>query len=188
MASLRRVGHAPRRRRHGGGTSPHSWDPLRWAAGLRPEELLPIFADISVTLAALSGVAGVIGTVGDARDVDLRARRVLLRDVAINGLVAALLSLVPLLFEDAWRVASAAAALFWLGIFLVSSRQIRLLERRLRRVWIAPVITALGLALFAWNVVAPDAASPMRYAAGVLCLLGIAGLCFVFAVFVSAPD
>jgi hypothetical protein len=55
-------------------------------------------------------------------------------------------------------------------------------------VWAALLVTFLGLALFAWNLLFPDADSPLRYTGGVLCLLGIAGLAFIDVVFASSAE
>ena len=156
---------------------------------MNPNELLPIVAQISVTLAALSGVAGVIAPASSESIEDQEFRRPLLRDVAINGLFAMMLSLLPFLLEDNWRLFSTLAAIIWATGFFFVARELRLMEpARLKRTWIGPLITLVGLTLFIWNVVAPDAGSPTRYAAAVLCLLAIASLNFIFAVFVRTLD
>jgi hypothetical protein len=150
---------------------------------MRPEELLPTIAEIAVTLATLSGVAGVIGP----RQSGSEPSRILLRDVAVIGLVAALFSLLPLLLEDRWRLLSILAGLVWLTGFLHSARQMQFYRGAERRVvWTGPLVTLVGLTLFGWNALFPDADSPLRYTGGVLCQLGIAGLAFVYVVFASA--
>lgn len=153
---------------------------------MNPTQLLPTVAEISVTLATLSGVAGVLGPRSTEASPELEARWVLLRDVAITGFGAALLALLPLLFEKSWRPLSGVAAFFWVAIFLFSTRQLALLHpSNLKYAWIGPLITLLGLTLFIANVVAPGRDSPKRYTAALLCMLTIAGILFIFAVFVG---
>jgi len=153
-----------------------------------PDTLLPTIAQVSVTLAALSGVAGVIRPTGAETHEPVSAR-FFLREVAILGLAATLLSLLPLVFDDSWRVLSAVGAGFWVAMFIFGARRLQLQQLSLlRRAWPGPAITLVGLALFIWNIVVPSEQSPMRYAAGVLCLLTISAMCFVFALFGRPPE
>jgi hypothetical protein len=156
---------------------------------MSPEKILPTVAEIAVTLATLSGVAGVLARRAPGTPQGFDASRVLLRDVAVSGMFAALFALLPLLLEGSWRALSGVAAFVWLGAFAMSARQLRRYEFPDRvQAWAGPLITLLGMILFGWNVVAPDAASPVRYTAGVLCQLGIAGFAFIHVVFTSSSE
>jgi hypothetical protein len=157
---------------------------------LDPGEVLTSLAEVAVTLAALSGVAGVLGTVDPDSPSD-EMRRILLRDVALLGLVAALFAMLPLLLgaeADAeglvWRLLSAALGAGWVVLFLrVVPKLARLNQARSKVFWVGPAATLVGLSLFSWNVVVPDSFSPNRYAGGLVCLLVVSGGAFLIAVF-----
>jgi hypothetical protein len=152
------------------------------------DELLSTVAEISVTLAALSGVTGVLGERGGAPRGP-EATRVLLRDVAILGMVAALLAILPLLFGGAWRALSAAAAVYWGCAFAYSARQLRLRHHpEVAMTWVGSFVTLIGLGLLVWNVLLPGDGSPVRYTAALLCQLGVAGMAFIYAVFVRPSE
>ena len=160
-----------------------------------PEQVLVTVAEVAVTLSALSGIAGVLGPrVGDSA-FDQRTR-ILLRDVAGVGLVAALLALLPLLFDSAsqaeslkWRIFSGIAAVFWVVAFMQAvPRLTRLAPFQSAVRWVGPAATLVGMLLFSWNVLSPDSASPNRYAGGLIGLLVVSGSNFVLAVFDPTVD
>ena len=156
------------------------------------EDVLLTLGQIAVTLAALSGVAGVLAA--RPGQTELSAFKiVLLRNVALIGMVVTVFALLPLTFRgpgisstSAFRLCSVLALFCGLGgyaFFLPRGRE------ALRSGEISAIAFGLGFALnaaavvlFAFNVVAPTLSSSQRYVLGLMCALAIAGINFIVAV------
>jgi hypothetical protein len=156
------------------------------------DDVLLTLGEISVTLAALSGVAGILGTrSGQAQLSDFEI--LLLRNVALIGMGVAAFALLPLTYRGSTigglsplRVCSALAACSWLGGYALSFRRV-LTALRCRQLSVGTFM--LGLAfnatavlLLAWNVVAPAPSSSRRYVLALMCVLAIAGINFIVTV------
>jgi hypothetical protein len=152
------------------------------------ELVLVTLAQVSVTLAALSGVAGVFRPqYSDSSKSE--GARILLRDVALISLVVGLLAIIPLIVDrdhshNAWRWLSGIAILYWVIAFIQTVPKLRRMFSAPKAIGVVgPSSTVVGLLLFLLNVIAPGVLSPNRFAGGLLCLLVVAGSNFVLAVF-----
>jgi hypothetical protein len=159
---------------------------------LEHEDVLLTLGEISVTLAALSGVAGVLGSrSGQTRLSDFEV--LLLRNVALIGMAVAAFALLPLAYRGSTigglsplRVCSALAACCWLGGYALSFRRVlaalRSRELSVGTFGLGLVFHAIALLLLAWNVVAPAPGSPRHYVLALMSVLAIAGINFVVTV------
>jgi len=167
------------------------------ARRLQHEDVLLTLGEIAVTLAALSGVAGVLAA--RSGQTHLSAFKVLLlRNVALIGMVAAAFAILPLSFRgsaisnpSAFRLCSALAMCSWLGgetlffrrgLVALRSREISATE-----FWLGFALNATAVTLFAWNTFLPDSTSANRYVLALMCALAIAGINFIVAVLRPNP-
>lgn len=156
------------------------------------EDVLLTLAQIAVTLAALSGVAGVLAA--RPGQTELSAFKiVLLRNVALIGMIVTAFALLPLTFRgpefsgtSAYRLCSVlalACGLAGYAIFLPRGRAaLRSGEISAGAFGLGFALNATAVVLFAWNAVAPTLVSPQRYVLGLMCALAIAGINFIVAV------
>jgi hypothetical protein len=164
---------------------------------LAHEDLLLTLAEIAITLAALSGVAGILG----ARPGDTQIstfERLLLRNVALIGMVVTGFSLVPLTFRGSgvadvtvWRLCSALALACWLAGYALFLRRagapLRSGAFPLRVFSLGLALNLAGVVLLGWNVLAPGADAARRYALALMCALALAGINFVITALRPGP-
>lgn len=156
------------------------------------KDVLLTLGQIAVTLAALSGVAGVLAA--RPGQTDLSAFKiVLLRNVALIGMIVTVFSILPLAFHGpmisstaAYRLCSILALFCGLGgyaFFLPQGRTaLRSGEISASAFALGFALNAVAVVLFAWNAIAPTLSSPQRYVLGLMCALSIAGINFIVAV------
>jgi len=161
------------------------------------EDLLLTLAQIAVTLTALSGVAGILRPrSGEARMTPIEI--LLLRNVALIGLVVAAFALLPLTFRGSafshlaiWRACSALAVACWIAAYGIFLRQalapLRSGGFSVQVFSLGLAFNVIGIALLAWNLVSPDSASAQRYALGLLCALALAGINFIVTALRPGP-
>jgi hypothetical protein len=164
---------------------------------LEQEDVLLTLGEIAVTLAALSGVAGILAA--RPGDTQLSAFKILLlRNVALIGMIVAALALLPLTFRgsaisslSALRICSTLAMCCWLGgeaLFFPRGRAaVRSGEISASAFGLGFALNAVAILLFAYNVLAPTPSSPRRYVLGLMCALAIAGINFLVAVLNPRP-
>ena len=146
-------------------------------------ELLELLAQLAVTIAALSAVAGATQQSGTTPEANY-----LLRDVALVGLTVALYAILPLLMleggmalELTLKVCGSLAGLCWLTGYCFYLRRIwGESEKFTTAFFVSLVVTILGLVLFASSIFDPRG---VLYVSGLVCLLAIAGMNFISAVF-----
>ena len=156
------------------------------------EDVLLTLGQIAVTLAALSGVAGVLAA--RPGQTELSAFKiVLLRNVALIGMIVTVFALLPLTFQgseisssSAIRLCSVLALFCGLGgyAFFLPRGRAALRSGEISAGWfgLGFALNAAAVFLFAWNAVAPTPSSPQRYVLGLVCALSIAGINFIVAV------
>lgn len=156
------------------------------------KDVLLTLGQIAVTLAALSGVAGVLAA--RPGQTELSAFKILLlRNVALIGMIVTVFSLLPLAFQGpavtisgAFRICSVLALLCWLvgNVFFLPRVRTALSagEISLSALGLAFVLNTTAVILFAWNIVVSTTSSPQRYVLGLMCVLSIAGINFIAAV------
>lgn len=164
---------------------------------MQHEDILLALGEIAITLAALSGVAGVLAA--RPEQTQLSAFKILLlRNVALIGMVVTALALLPLTFRGSafgissgLRLCSALAACCWLvGQVLFFRRGLeasRSREMPIGQFALGFSLSAAAVILFAWNVLAPSASSTHRYVLGLMFALGIAGINFIVAILRPGP-
>jgi len=161
---------------------------------MSPDDVLLSLAQVGVTLAALSGVAGILESRrNDPRQDPISIR--LLRDVALLGMLAALFAVLPpVLHQDAamngagpWRFFSATGVILWVPLYATFLRDARKAVRSATFSWLDILlgfaIQLIGLGLLISNVVAPSAASSVRYTLAIVTVLVLAGLSFLEGAF-----
>ena len=152
------------------------------------ELVLATLAQVSVTLAALSGVAGVLGPRLSGVNIS-EGTQILLRDVAVLSLFVGFLSVLTLIVGHVdsvivLRLLSGIAIILWTGALFFSWPKIRhLFKTRSPTHFVGWTSTLVGMSLLLLNVFAPSTWSASRFAGGLLCMLIIAGSNFLIAVF-----
>jgi hypothetical protein len=164
---------------------------------LQHEDVLLTLGEIAVTLAALSGVAGILAA--RSGQTQLSAFKILLlRNVALIGMVVAAFALLPLTFREsaisipsALRLCSALATCCWLGgeaLFFRRGRMaVRSREMSTGEFGLGFALNTTAVTLFAWNVLAPAPSSAQRYVLALMCALAVAGINFIVAVLRPKP-
>jgi len=164
---------------------------------LQHEDVLLTLGEIAVTLAALSGVAGVLAArPGQAQFSAFKV--LLLRNVALIGMVVAVFAILPLAFRgspisnpSAFRLCSALAMCSWLGgealFFRRGLAGLRSREISASEFWLGFTLNATAVTLLAWNALAPNPTSPHRYVLALMCVLAVAGINFIVAVLRPKP-
>lgn len=159
---------------------------------MNPYDALMTLAEVGVTIASLSAVAGVIQSQrADSRTDPMTIR--LFRDVALLGMIGALLAVLPVLLErwpsqgaGPWRACSAVGAAIWIVLYVNFLRQALPAVRR-DRLWraflLGLAITLLGLGSLIYNTILPSIAAPQFYMVAIVCLLFLAGFDFLIAAF-----
>jgi hypothetical protein len=159
---------------------------------LEHEDVLLTLGQIAVTLAALSGVAGVLAA--RPGQTELSAfKMVLLRNVALIGMIVTVFALLPLTFRgpeisstSAFQVCSVLALFCGLGgyiFFLPQGRAaLHFGEISASAFGLGFALNAVAMVLFAWNAIAPTLNSPQRFVLELMCALSIAGINFIVAV------
>lgn len=146
-------------------------------------ELLELLAQLAVTIAALSAVAGATQSSSKTSEANY-----LLRDVALVGLTVALYAILPLLMLESelepgltLQICGFLAGLCWLVGYCLYIRRIwGETEKFTAAFFVSLTVTVLGMAFFTVNVFEPRG---VFYVSGLVCLLAIAGLNFISAVF-----
>ena len=154
------------------------------------EDLLLTLAEIAVTLAALSGVAGILGArSGQSQLAPFEI--LLLRNVALIGMVVAAFALLPPTFRgsaigdaSAWRLCSVLALACWLAGYALFFRRavppLRSGEFSARVFALGLAFNVAGVTLLAWNVVRPGPPNAgQRYVLALMCALALAGINFI---------
>jgi hypothetical protein len=161
------------------------------------EDLLLTLSEIAVTLAALSGVAGIIG----ARSREGRIAEfeiLLLRNVALIGMVVAAFALLPPVFRGSgasgatvWRLCSALALAWWLGAYGLFLRQaatpLRSGEFSAGTFSLGLALNVTGAILLGWNALWSSSRSPQRYVLALMCALALAVVNFVITALRPRP-
>ena len=129
-------------------------------------------------MAALSGVAGVLAA--RPGQTELSAFKiVLLRNVALIGMIVTVFALLPLTFQgseisssSAIRLCSVLALFCGLGgyAFFLPRGRAALRSGEISAGWfgLGFALNAAAVVLFAWNAVAPTPSSPQRYVLGLM--------------------
>jgi hypothetical protein len=122
----------------------------------------------------------------------------LLRNVALIGMVVAAFAILPLAFRgsaisnpSAFRLCSALAMCSWLGAETLFFRRglvaLRSREISASEFWLGFALNATAVTLFAWNALLPNPTSPNRYVLALMCVLAVAGINFIVAVLRPKP-
>lgn len=164
---------------------------------MQHEDVLLTLGEIAVTLAALSGVAGVLAARSGQTQLSV-FKVLLLRNVALIGMVVAAFAILPLTFRgsaisnpSAFRLCSALAMCSWLGgealFFRRGLAGLRSREISAGEFWLGFALNATAVTLFAWNAFVPNPTSPHRYVLALMCVLAVAGINFIAAVLRPKP-